>query len=455
MTHTPQDQGPGDGRDAARDAENGPGNGTGPDAGAGRDAAQGGSRRRTDAGYLGQNAAARSPQQEARETSYSESARYLDSAWQSSSGRPPAPTPYQGPTQVVPIQEIPSGPQARSAQPQSAGSHPAGPQPSDPTVVVPMPGASTGAGAGAASGRPEMDLGAYAMGGAQPNPGGRAGPGGDGFGAGGHGGHGNGPDGPSGHDGDGDGDGDGGDSHGNGRGKRRRALVIWGVVGAVTLTGAGLVAANTLGGDDKKTTTSVGLTTSPTPSPAAPSTAPPSTDSGPPSTSASGKAPTSGQPSGSKSPSGSPSGSASTGGKTPNVDSDDDGIADDPGATDPSKLVGGARTAYQQAKQAMAAEGITMTLTSGKRSYEHQRDLFEKEVREKGSTAAARMRVLPPDESSHVDGNAIDINVAAQPWMKSKGRQFGWCQIYANEPWHFEYQASYKTGSCPALKPHP
>lgn len=466
MNHRPQDQGPN----------------------AGRDPAQGGARHRVDSGPGGH-----------REPSYSDAARYLDSAWESSSTGTPA-TPYDGPTQVVPVQEMPIGPQPtgpQAAGQQPAGQQPAGPLPARPQPAGPRPSGAQPSGAQPAgpvppeAGRPELDLGAYAMGAPQPtghgapgHPGAAGGhPGadgptggheqgaaygfpaapGDGGAHGGSGDYGGGDGGRGGHGGyggHGDGSDDGSGPGSGGRGRRRRALVVWGVAGAVALTGAGLVAAKTLTGDDKPSTTSVGLTTSPTPSAAPSSAAPPSTASPAPSTGGPSTGSSSGRPSGSassgsKSPSGSPSGSASTGSKTPKTDSDDDGIADDPGATDPSKLVGGARTAYQQAKSAMAADGVTMTLTSGKRSYEHQKDLWDQEVRDKGSTAAARMRVLPPDESSHVDGNAIDINVAAQPWMRTNGKKYGWCQIYANEAWHFEYQASYKTAGCPALKPHP
>ncbi|WP_436773690.1 D-alanyl-D-alanine carboxypeptidase family protein [Yinghuangia sp. YIM S09857] len=477
MNHRPQDQGPG----------------------AGRDAAQGGARHRTNSDPGGD-----------REATYSDAARYLDSAWESSSTGVP-PTPYDGPTQVVPVHQVPMGHQPPEPQPpgpraanaqspggaqppgmQAAGAQAAGmqqpgvPQPGDrhpgaqPLGAQPH-AAQPGGPEAPAPASPELDLGAYAMGAPQypghgtgPNPGHDAaghahnspgtpddhppaGHGGDdghgGYGDyGGYGGH------EDPHD-DGSGS-DPGSGSGVRRGKRRRAVVIWSVVGAVALTGAGLVAAKTLTGDDKPDTTSVGLTTSPTPSSAAPTSAPPPTSTAPPSSKAPSIGASSGRPSGSassgsKSPSGSPSGSASTGSKSPKTDANGDGIADDPGATNPAKLVGGARTAYQQAKAAMAADGITMTLTSGKRSYEHQKDLWEKEVRDLGSVEAARMRVLPPDESSHVDGNAIDINVAAQPWMKSKGKTYGWCQIYANEPWHFEYQASYKTQGCPTMKPHP
>ncbi|HSA51552.1 MAG TPA: D-alanyl-D-alanine carboxypeptidase family protein [Yinghuangia sp.] len=383
---------------------------------------------------------------------YSEAAQYLDSAWQASSDTP-APDPSMGPTQVVPIQEMP---------------------PSQPIPAAPA--APAGAGAPPAEPRhAEHDLGAYAMSAdAGPGTGGAVPGAGDGTGQAGSGavpGGGQGGDGPDGGHGGGQGGGqrphgpgDGDEGRGPSQGRRRRNLIIWSVVGVVALGGAGLVAANTLGGDDNSssTTTAVG---SPTPGPtlpspsAAPTTVPPAVTSAPPAASPTGSAsPTrtsSASPSPTKSTTASGSASPSATSSSTRVDKDNDGITDDPAATDPNALAPAARTAYMQAKNAMAAEGITMTLTSGKRSYEHQKELWEQEVRDTGSEEAARMRVLPPDESTHVHGTAIDINVAAQPWMKAKGSRYGWCQIYANESWHFEYSASYKTQGCPSLKPHP
>lgn len=124
-------------------------------------------------------------------------------------------------------------------------------------------------------------------------------------------------------------------------------------------------------------------------------------------------------------------------------------------ATNPDKLAAGARDAYRDVEKAMKSAGITLSLRSGPRSYEHQRLLWEAEVACTGSEAEARKRVLPPDQSSHVKGTAIDVAPkAAQTWLEKNGSRYGWCRTYDNEPWHFEYAASHKTG-CPARKPHP
>ncbi|UGQ10204.1 D-alanyl-D-alanine carboxypeptidase family protein [Yinghuangia sp. ASG 101] len=361
---------------------------------------------------------------------YSDAARYLDDVWQASSGAP-APNPFESPTQVVPVQLQPAPGQ------------------------VPVPPAPTPA-AGGDGRADEHDLGAYAMaaGAGRPPEGGPGGPDQPGAAPGGFavgGAEGGGPNPPA------PGGGHGGDEGGRAPRRNRRSLVVWSVLGVVLLGGAGVVAAGTLGDNDDTTPNAVNVgTPSPLPTPPPAPTPPATTEAPPTSAAATSASPTpsasaSTSPTASKSPTASPSAS----GKSPTADKDNDGVTDEPESTDPGALAPAARTAYAQAKNAMAADGITMTLTSGKRSYQHQKELWEKEVRDLGSEEAARMRVLPPDESTHVHGTAIDINVAAQPWMKQNGSRYGWCQIYANESWHFEYDASYKNRGCPSLKPHP
>ncbi|MGA4542365.1 D-alanyl-D-alanine carboxypeptidase family protein [Uniformispora flossi] len=375
------------------------------------------------------------------QAAYSDAAQYLDNAWRESSGQGPAVNPHEIPTQVVPVQSAP----VQTAQ--SAPVPPAAAQPS-PAPAAPGPGAAAGAGAetvaqpfppadprsapaahpaaagvpgprGAADANP-VDLGAYAM-----SPAAAAGGGA--------------PSGPGAFPAAPEAD--------RPRG-RRKMIAVWSVVSAVALVGAGLVAVKSMKSDKDHNSAS---SASPTATIQAAPPSAPATSAGPTS------APPSTSPTASTTGKSTKSPTATSTTKKPKTGTDDDGdgITDDPGATDPNQLSGAARTAYQQAKTAMAANGITLTLTSGKRSFQHQQDLWDQEVRDTGSTAAARNRVLPPGESSHVQGIAIDINVAAQAWMKSKGSQYGWCQIYANEAWHFEYRASYKTSGCPTLKPHP
>ena len=53
-----------------------------------------------------------------------------------------------------------------------------------------------------------------------------------------------------------------------------------------------------------------------------------------------------------------------------------------------------------------------------------------------------------PEQSRHVLGQAVDIGgVDADYWLIANGARFGLCQIYANEPWHFELTAD-AMGNC-------
>lgn len=108
-------------------------------------------------------------------------------------------------------------------------------------------------------------------------------------------------------------------------------------------------------------------------------------------------------------------------------------------------------TAVQQATNAAAADGITMTITSGWRSLEFQQQLLDDAVATYGSVYTARQYVQTPEHSKHVLGQAVDMGgVGADPWLSANGARFGLCQIYANEPWHFELAVD-ALGYCPPL----
>jgi zinc D-Ala-D-Ala carboxypeptidase len=110
--------------------------------------------------------------------------------------------------------------------------------------------------------------------------------------------------------------------------------------------------------------------------------------------------------------------------------------------------------AIQAAATAAAADGVTMTITSGWRSPEFQQRLLDNAVQTYGSLAAARQYVQTPAMSKHVTGEAVDVGGAgADEWLIANGSRFGLCRIYANELWHFEL-ATDAAGSCPALLPN-
>ncbi|CAJ1507473.1 M15 family metallopeptidase [[Mycobacterium] burgundiense] len=109
--------------------------------------------------------------------------------------------------------------------------------------------------------------------------------------------------------------------------------------------------------------------------------------------------------------------------------------------------------AVQDAANAAAAQGITMTVNSGWRSPQFQQRLLDDAVSTYGSYAAARQFVQTPEQSKHVVGAAVDIGGPdAAQWLGTHGARFGLCQIYANETWHFELAAD-ADGVCPPLLP--
>lgn len=119
------------------------------------------------------------------------------------------------------------------------------------------------------------------------------------------------------------------------------------------------------------------------------------------------------------------------------------------GRLDPALL-----NAIQAATTAAAADGITMTITSGWRSPEFQERLLDNAVVTYGSLAAARQYVQTPGGSKHVIGKAVDVGgVGADQWLIANGARFGLCRIYANELWHFEL-ATDAAGNCPPLLPN-
>lgn len=119
------------------------------------------------------------------------------------------------------------------------------------------------------------------------------------------------------------------------------------------------------------------------------------------------------------------------------------------GRLDPALL-----SAVQNPATAAAADGITMTITSGWRSPQFQQRLLDNAVQTYGSLAAARQYVQTPAMSKHVSGQAVDVGgVGADQWLIANGSRFGLCRIYANELWHFEL-ATDASGNCPALLPN-
>ncbi|WP_173094157.1 M15 family metallopeptidase [Actinomadura verrucosospora] len=101
--------------------------------------------------------------------------------------------------------------------------------------------------------------------------------------------------------------------------------------------------------------------------------------------------------------------------------------------------------------EAFWRDGQLIGLTSGHRDAREQHRIFMAEVRRTGSVAAARRRVLPPEESGHVRGLALDVRpTEGARWLERHGGRYGLYRVYDNEWWHFEYRTVE-----PVRLPHP
>jgi hypothetical protein len=110
--------------------------------------------------------------------------------------------------------------------------------------------------------------------------------------------------------------------------------------------------------------------------------------------------------------------------------------------------------AYERAEAAARKAGHRMSIRSGWRSPEWQQVLFDRAVAKYGSPAAARRWVLPPEDSAHVLGLAVDVRPeAAARWLEREGAAFGLCRRYENEWWHFELTDLSGGRQCPPLVP--
>ena len=108
-------------------------------------------------------------------------------------------------------------------------------------------------------------------------------------------------------------------------------------------------------------------------------------------------------------------------------------------------------------KRAMAAakaDGVTIRITSARRSATKQQRLLNEAIKKYGSYKLATRWVLPPKYSAHVLGKAVDIGpAAAMTWLNKNGWRYGVCRRYDNEPWHFEALTAPGT-KCPPREPH-
>jgi zinc D-Ala-D-Ala carboxypeptidase len=107
-------------------------------------------------------------------------------------------------------------------------------------------------------------------------------------------------------------------------------------------------------------------------------------------------------------------------------------------------------------RQAASDAGIEFFVDSGWRSREYQEHLLREAVSKYGSPSEAGRWVATPDTSAHVWGDAVDIGPSdAAAWLSGHGAAYGLCQVYANEPWHFEPRPEARDHGCPRMYADP
>jgi zinc D-Ala-D-Ala carboxypeptidase len=112
--------------------------------------------------------------------------------------------------------------------------------------------------------------------------------------------------------------------------------------------------------------------------------------------------------------------------------------------------------ALRQAATDAADDGVEFFVESGWRSPAYQERLLQEAVSEYGSDEEAARWVATPNTSAHVSGDAVDIGpVDAAAWLSEHGAKYGLCQIYTNEPWHYERRPDAGAHGCPAMYADP
>ena len=108
--------------------------------------------------------------------------------------------------------------------------------------------------------------------------------------------------------------------------------------------------------------------------------------------------------------------------------------------------------ALRRAATDAAGDGVQFVVNSGWRSAAYEEQLRREAIVKYGSEEAAARWVATGSTSAHVSGDAVDIGPSgAAAWLSEDGAAYGLCQIYGNEPWHYELRLEAIDHSCPAM----
>jgi D-alanyl-D-alanine carboxypeptidase len=112
--------------------------------------------------------------------------------------------------------------------------------------------------------------------------------------------------------------------------------------------------------------------------------------------------------------------------------------------------------ALRRAAADAADDGVRLFVNGGWRSPEYQEQLLREAVVKYGSAEEAARWVSTPGRSAHVRGDAVDIGPReARAWLSRHGAAYGLCQIYRNEPWHYELRPEAVDNGCPPMYADP
>ena len=112
--------------------------------------------------------------------------------------------------------------------------------------------------------------------------------------------------------------------------------------------------------------------------------------------------------------------------------------------------------ALRQAATDAMGDRVEFYVDSGWRSPRYQEQLLDEAIAKYGSREQAARWVATPNTSAHVSGHAVDIGpFDATSWLSKHGAHYGLCQIYSNEPWHYELRPEAIDHGCPPMYADP